>query len=416
MYGSKMRIFFFLLLTMMTLAGCALPMSVIQLPAGEAVDTCPAAAAGQAQMINERDGYCLLYPEMYTPILSDQGSSGLFVNNLMDVEHPRLQIEVEDALGQSVAEVAAASLDEFKAAGFDITVSDGLWVGGEAAVMLHQLPGQDLNRMVLVVRDGRVYRLFFSPDEPNLGERYAEMEALLEMVLGSLSFFVPTAPTGLPLPADQAAVDYPENAALLWEGPIPSEGGTSCGRLALTTAGEATVGTCDAAQTVAAAAAQWDEILTRFAPFSVESDSEKLTLAGQGEISGEAWQRAVLAWTRDSYGELSSGRVSAAGRTALSWWLGEVDGQPGQCRHLVVLNYGYAYANVDPCQGGENISSVGGWLSDAEMDFFDDLLYNRGESYVDDNYVAGQGQGELSADEVEIVTAWAEGVYNRLEE
>ena len=51
-----------------------------------------------------------------------------------------------------------------------------------------QLPGQDLSRQVLTVRDGRAYSLTFIPDDTAAGNAYTEMQALYDTVIDSFSF------------------------------------------------------------------------------------------------------------------------------------------------------------------------------------------------------------------------------------
>jgi hypothetical protein len=71
---------------------------------------------------------------------------------------PFAQIEVADAAGRSVQ----ASADELVAplTGFELERED-VTLGGEAAVMLDRLPGQELGRGVLAVHAGKLCRLAF---------------------------------------------------------------------------------------------------------------------------------------------------------------------------------------------------------------------------------------------------------------
>ena len=96
---------------------------------------------------------------------------------------------------------------------------------------------------------------------------------------------------------------------------------------------------------------EFAEMAARFAPFTYNADSDKLVFRGYGSIASPAWQRAILAWAQWTTGETISGHVCASCRTAMSWFLDEVDGQPGICKHLTVLNYGYATAETVPCTG-----------------------------------------------------------------
>ena len=80
----------------------------------------------------------------------------------------------------------------------------------------------------------------------------------------------------------------------------------------------------------------------------------------------------------------------------MSWWLDELPDQPGACRHLLVLVYGYVYANVDPCEGGQVLRTVEGWLKTEELEQFDAWLYNRAPLFLDNHYFEGRGQQAMT--------------------
>lgn len=143
---------------------------------------------------------------------------------------------------------------------------------------------------------------------------------------------------------------------------------------------------------------------------------ETLRFPGQAELDSEAWLRAIDAWIEFTYGRQTTGQMGAATRTVMSWWLGELPDRPGHCRHLLVLAYGYAYANVDPCQGGQVVSTAEGWLQTAELDAFDRWLYNRAPLFVGDHYFDGRGTQETTEAEIAEMALWAEQVYSRIAE
>jgi hypothetical protein len=156
------------------------------------------------------------------------------------------------------------------------------------------------------------------------------------------------------------------------------------------------------------------EMETRLAPFQLKTDKESLVFRGKGTLDGAAWQRAVLAWTHWTFAEAFTGRACASCRTVLSWYLGEVAGQAGMCRHLTVLDYGYATAETVPCKGGEAQKQVGGWVDAQDWEEFDHWLYNRTNLYKGDNYFQGTGFQPMSDAEVEQLEEWALRVYERL--
>lgn len=152
---------------------------------------CPEAEEGVVLYTNAEDGFCLLLPEGYEvddSLTTEHGTeTAVYVNSLLDVSHPRLYITVEEANGRSLNDVTEAIQDAF--AGFDVMGgSFGHMLDGEPAMQFEQLPGQDLNRQVAALHNGRLYTLTFVPDDPEAGEIYSEMQTLYDLVMDSFSF------------------------------------------------------------------------------------------------------------------------------------------------------------------------------------------------------------------------------------
>jgi hypothetical protein len=208
-------------------------------------------------------------------------------------------------------------------------------------------------------------------------------------------------------------------AGLRWQGPAePGSPDTSqCAVLQIGN-GEVGLGACDGAMSTQPLderlAAQWAEIEARFAPFVYETPTETLFFSGMGTIASEAWQRALVAWARMRHAELSSGRVSAAASTVLSWHLGPLPDQPETCRHLTVLDYGYAQAETRPCAGGDVLASTNGWLETTELEQLDRWVYERAALTMDDNYIATVGSQPMSEEEITAAGQWAAEVWDRL--
>jgi len=146
---------------------------------------CPEATADMALFTNEEDGFCLLLPSEYE-VETSEGQTAVYIDSLMNVTDPRLFINVEDANGGTLADVTTAKQEEF--AGFEVMYSFGYMLDGEPANQFEQLPGQDLNRQVIAVHNGRLYTLTFIPDDPTMAEVYTEMQALYDTVMDSFSF------------------------------------------------------------------------------------------------------------------------------------------------------------------------------------------------------------------------------------
>jgi hypothetical protein len=64
-------------------------------------------------------------------------------------------------------------------------------VDGVFTEELSNVPGQDLSRQLIFVKDGRLYKLTFVPDDEAAGEVFQEMNVLYELVIDSFSFLRP---------------------------------------------------------------------------------------------------------------------------------------------------------------------------------------------------------------------------------
>lgn len=151
-----------------------------------AADECVAPKEDEQQLLNEALGICFLAPADFTFEQPGETSGNLFVGSMMDVEHPKLMIEVTDAGGQTATAAADALAAEFE--GMEIARTFGDTLGYEPAERLDGVPGQDLGRVLLAVHGDRLYRLTFVPNDPTQGAVYEQMEALFAQVLRSFRF------------------------------------------------------------------------------------------------------------------------------------------------------------------------------------------------------------------------------------
>lgn len=151
-----------------------------------AADECVAPKADEQLITSEEFGYCFLVPADFTYEEPSATNANIFVGSMMDVEHPKLMIEVTDAAGRS----AGAAADELVASfeGFEIPRAFGDMLGYEVAERLDGVPGQDLGRVLLAVHGDRLYRLTFVPADPAQTEVYAQMETLFAKVLNTFRF------------------------------------------------------------------------------------------------------------------------------------------------------------------------------------------------------------------------------------
>lgn len=151
-----------------------------------AADECIEPKADQQSISSEEFGYCFLAPIEFTYEQPSETNANLFSGSMMDVEHPKLMIEVTDAAEKTAAEAADELVASFE--GFEIPRTFGDTLGYEVAERLDGVPGQDLGRVLLAVHNGRLYRLTFVPADPTQGEVYTQMEALFAQVLNTFRF------------------------------------------------------------------------------------------------------------------------------------------------------------------------------------------------------------------------------------
>lgn len=152
---------------------------------GDAAQGCAEPAAGMQLIRVSKHGYCLAYPAIYQVEQPHEAEMVFYQGALLDVEYARLQIKVEDAAGRTAQKAADALLKEFK--GLDVARSE-LKLGGAPAVQLDGVPGQDLGRVVFVVKGKRLFKLTFITADSTEATRYAEMQALYAAVVGSWGF------------------------------------------------------------------------------------------------------------------------------------------------------------------------------------------------------------------------------------
>jgi hypothetical protein len=424
---KRIKIGFGLVLLLLLMAGCVaqlpvqpqavLPTVATEEDSSDAQAACPTPSADQALVHNEAAGYCFLIPAGYEAEHSEEtGTTVVRATAPTGGHRERLIIWMQEALGRSLAQVTEQVLLDYATPGMELEVSSVVILDGVQATVIGRMPGQDINRRVLVIQNGRIYEMMFIPDDPGMAQEYEEMETLFAAVKGSFTFTPPTAPLAVPFYNAQES-GYPTNALLWWERHVVGDGYVivDCHRLAIAADGATWAGNCEqAAVKVANPPYQWTEILNRFAPFVLRGGDSVMVFAGQGQLYHPVWQQALGNWAQVSHGETVSGRVSATSRTALSWWLNEAEGEAGLCKHLVVLSHGYAYANVDPCKGGDSQTVAEGWLETAEMEAFGRWLFNAAPTALEDNYLDGRGEQELSQEELAQLAQWAEDVYQRL--
>jgi hypothetical protein len=158
-------------------------------PAGKlAADSlpCPQDAEGMQFYADEAHGFCLLVPDGFEINQSSDNQLSL-VGAMTESGVPPLgYIIISDAEGKTAAEIAAPEIEQAQGMGMNVAPQD-ITVGGEPAVMVDGLPGQDVTRKVFVVHGGMAYQLAFTPADPNM-DGYDSLMALYDAVIGSFNF------------------------------------------------------------------------------------------------------------------------------------------------------------------------------------------------------------------------------------
>lgn len=143
----------------------------------EALAKCPAVRSDALQLhIDARRGFCLLIPTAYSAFDTNPNEVVFAKESLLNVTEPRLSISMVGA-GARTAEQAAADIIA-SMPGFDVKPST-IDLGGQPAVMLDNVPGQDLMRRVLFVHNARLYDLTFSPAD------HLDMAAFYDLIVGN---------------------------------------------------------------------------------------------------------------------------------------------------------------------------------------------------------------------------------------
>ncbi len=145
------------------------------------------AGSGLQEYVNENFGFSLSLPDGYEVENSVYYSFVFRAPQGTQGHRERAFLQVELALNQTAEWYANQAKDENANLGTSISVSE-IEIDGQKAVILGQMPGQDLNRQVFVVYKGILYHLTFMPDSPQEGEAYQQMVSLYATVLDTLTF------------------------------------------------------------------------------------------------------------------------------------------------------------------------------------------------------------------------------------
>lgn len=175
----------------------------VSITADSSSSTCPDSQEGLGMVRDYRHGFCLLVPGEYTVFDTNSDESlpyetVLAQDSLLNVAEPRVQITVSTAEGRTLEQ----AIDEIIAVMESSEIKrSAATVSGQQAIVLDNIPGQDISRRVLVVHNDRLYDLTFTPID------HAEMERFYSVIMAHFTLIdiESTSVSSEPLPVPDAA-------------------------------------------------------------------------------------------------------------------------------------------------------------------------------------------------------------------
>lgn len=158
-------------------------------PTLQVIESTPTLSGASVPMVaysSDRLGLCFSYPQGYTP-LPESKTVEIVAPELPGTDLRGLfWLEMSDAYDRSADVIADQELTY--ANGLDV----GRWnvtLGGESAVVLDGMPGQDLQRRMYVVHQKTLYVLAFMPTRSQNEAANEQMEALYTAITNSWAWF-----------------------------------------------------------------------------------------------------------------------------------------------------------------------------------------------------------------------------------
>jgi hypothetical protein len=143
----------------------------------EALAKCPQERVDTQLIIDARRGLCLLIPAAYTLFNPNPSEFVIAKDSLLNVTEPRMSLSIVNAGARTLEQFAADIVAAMP--GFDIKQST-MPIAGSDAIVLDNVPGQDLLRRVLFAHNGKLYDLTFSPAD------HAQLETFYQSIIADL--------------------------------------------------------------------------------------------------------------------------------------------------------------------------------------------------------------------------------------
>jgi hypothetical protein len=134
---------------------------------------------------NEANGYSLFLPKDFGVTVQSDSQVAIFPQG--EAGDPGgAWISVEPANGRTVEQVVEAVKAELP--DFEFPPDTVLGIEDAQALVVGGLPGQDATRQLFMVRDDMLYHITFTPDDPQAGDAYRQMEDLYAMIVNTFHF------------------------------------------------------------------------------------------------------------------------------------------------------------------------------------------------------------------------------------
>jgi hypothetical protein len=153
-------------------------------------DVCLQPRPDEKLVINEALDFCLLISDAYDYEEPDPNSAAFLSGPVVDADHPRLLINVVDDERRTERELTDDLIKQMN----ELT---GEWIlirmytigdGNTLVTMIDGAPGHELERLLFVDHEDRLYQFSFTPYDPAQPELTGVMEALIQKVTQSFRF------------------------------------------------------------------------------------------------------------------------------------------------------------------------------------------------------------------------------------
>lgn len=153
---------------------------------------CLTAGEGEVSFVNDKHGYCLLYPAGFTADRPEPNVVVIHGPNYSAGPEPLTGFvniqQLESAQGRSAAQVSDGVVAEFQEFEDIIIERVDTLLDGEPAVEIIGVPGQSLSWHIVTIHQDRVYQLVFSPLGEENGQAFSDMQKLYDIVMQSFTF------------------------------------------------------------------------------------------------------------------------------------------------------------------------------------------------------------------------------------